>query len=130
MPAVRYSSSSGEYGVIDRTARHDVAVAGVRWLSSLFLVFRLHHRKAIALQVQHRFLWLDVVEPRVVAAEDRGLDCALRVAERSVAIFLLHRLGNFQAAQAFDLPLRAAGPQRVGAPADAIDAEPLDQGPH
>src|SRR5215831_7580918 len=62
------------------------------------LVLGLHRGQAIAAHFQHRALGLDVVEPRVIAAEDRGLDRTVGRAERCEAVLLLHRLGNFEPA--------------------------------
>src|SRR5882762_3633451 len=39
-------------------------------------------------------------------------------------------VGALQSPQALDLPLRRAGPYRVGAPDDAVMAQPLNQGTH
>ena len=39
----------------------------------------------------------------------------------------LHGLGDFQAAQGFDLPLRRAGPHRIGAPDHVVGAHALNQ---
>src|SRR6266568_1975679 len=72
-------------------------------------------------------MFLQPVEPRGVAAEDRGLDRALGRPQRLEPVFLLHVLGDLQPAQPFDLPLRRAGPHRIGAPDQMVCAEPADQ---
>ena len=51
-------------------------------------------------------------------------------AERREAVLLLHVLGDLQPAQPLDLPLRRAGPHRVGAPHHVIGAQSFDQRPH
>src|SRR5882762_5482340 len=71
-----------------------------------------------------------LVEARAVAAEDAGLHRAVGRAERREAVFLLHVLGDLEPAQRLDLPLRRAGPQRVGAPDDMVGAEALDERAH
>ena len=73
---------------------------------------------------------LDAVEPRGIHAEDRALDLAGGGAERREAVFVLYVLRNFQAVQAFDLPLRRAGPDRVGAPHHVIRTQSPDQHAH
>src|SRR5471032_1590607 len=113
--------------MIDRSRRHHITIARVGRLRASLLVFRLHHREAVALELKHRALGLDAVKPRIVAAEDRALDRPVGGAERGVAELLLHVFRYLKTAQAFDLPLRRAGPQRVGAPADTVGAETLDQ---
>src|SRR5947207_12792985 len=50
-------------------------------------------------------LGLEVVEPRVVAAEDRGLERPFSRSEGLESVFLLQVLGDLQAPQRFDLPL-------------------------
>jgi len=62
--------------------------------------------------------------------KQNAIDRAGSVAERLEAVLLLQRLRNLEPAQSFDLPLRRAGPDRVGAPADVIDAEAADENPH
>ena len=46
------------------------------------------------------------------------------------AVLLAHVLGDLEPAQPLDLPLRRAGPQRVGAPHDVVGAQALDQHAH
>src|SRR4051812_47619810 len=96
--------------VIHAPVRHHVAIARVGRLRSRLLIFRLHQGKPVAADVEHRALGLDVVKPRIVAAEDRGLHGPVGCAQRRVAEFLLHGFGDFEAPQTFDLPLRCPGP--------------------
>src|SRR5215831_6690361 len=62
----------------------------------------LDRGQTIAAHFQRRAFRLDVVELRVIAAEDCGLDRTIGRAERCEAVLLLHRLRNFEPAQAFD----------------------------
>src|SRR5579875_659762 len=58
-----------------------------------------------------------------VEAEDLVFDV---VGQFGVAIFLLHFLRHFQLAQAHDLALRTAAPDRIGAPEDVVHPGYLD----
>ncbi len=120
------STKHGEVG--DRLG--DVAVAHVARLAAALVVLGLENRELVVLQLELGLLGLDVVEPRIVAAEDCALHRAVRGTERGEAVFLLHVLGDLEAAQALDLPLRRAGPHGVGAPAHAVDTHLLDHDAH
>ena len=73
---------------------------------------------------------LVLVQARRVLAEDRALDGAVGGAERREAVLALHVLRNLEPAQRLDLPLRRAGPYRVGPPYDVVGAEALDERAH
>src|ERR1700730_10741232 len=104
------------------------AVAHVRRIAAAPLVVRLDGGEAIV--APRRLLDLVAVHPGRVLAEDGALDQAVGLSKCCEAVFLAHVLGNLEAAQPLDLPLRCAGPQRVGAPDDMVDAHALDQHAH
>src|ERR1700704_5407669 len=76
------------------------------------LTFELR-KPIIKIGVGGRF---DAVEPRRVHAENRALHFAGCCAQRRETVLALHVHGDLQAAQALDLPLRRAGPYRIGPP--------------
>src|SRR5476649_2060217 len=96
-----------------RSARpRDVTVAQIAASGTVLPVRRLERGEAVLRPEPG--MALEVVEPRHVLAEDRILDRAVGRTERGEAVLLLHVLGNLETAQAFDLPLRRAGPHGVG----------------
>src|SRR5262245_62724629 len=64
-----------------------------------------------------------------ILAKNSILDEPVSWTERSETMPLLHVLGNLETTQGFDLPLRRAGPNTIGAPYHMIGTEALDQGP-
>src|SRR3981189_2745949 len=110
------------------SAWRDEAVAHVRRIAAAPLVVGLDGGEAIV--TPGRLLDLVTVHPGRVLAEDGALDRAVGRSKCREAVFPAHVLGNLEAAQPLDLPLRRAGPQRVGAPDDVVDAHALDQHAH
>ena len=88
----------------------DIAIAQVAGTRALPVIVLLQGRKTVPLSSSAGAALVDIVKPRIVVAEDGGLDRAARRTQRLEAMLLLHVFGNFQPAQAFDLPLRRAGP--------------------
>ena len=80
------------------------------------------------MSVSYRRLLLrrEAVDPGAVGAEDRALHRAVGRAHRREAVLLLDVLRDLEPAQRLDLPLRRAGPERVGAPDDVVGAHALD----
>src|SRR5205823_11778787 len=107
------------------SAGNDVAVAQVRGVAAPPLVVLLDRSEAIVAPC--RLLDVVLVHARRIAAEDRLLERPIGRAELAVAVLLAHILGDLEAAQALDLPLRRTGPQCVGAPDDMVGAQALDQ---
>src|SRR6185436_10596447 len=103
----------------------DVAVGEVGALAAVLLVDRLAVRELVVLERAHHLRRV-AVEAGVVAAEDRGLHRTGGGPHWREAVFLLDLLGDFHAAQRLDLPLRRAGPERVGAPHHVVGAHVLD----
>src|SRR6516165_3367576 len=73
---------------------------------------------------------VEIVEPYCVLGEDPVLDRAVSRAQRLEPVALLHLLRDLETAQPFDLPLRRAGPNRIGAPQHVVGAKPLDERAH
>src|SRR5689334_1399685 len=96
-----------------RVAR-DVAIAQIARHAAGGTVIALELGQPIA--VGRICTGLEAIQPRGIFPEDRALDRSGRRTERSEAELALHVLGDLQTTQAFDLPLRRAGPHRVGAP--------------
>src|SRR6516164_6176389 len=99
-----------KYGVIHWSVWNDVAIAHVGAGWACLLILDLQSGELVELEIEHRLLRINPVKLRVITTEDRGLYWAVSRAERRKAVLLLHVFGDFDPAQAFDLPLRRAGP--------------------
>src|SRR5258707_3730921 len=110
---------------IGRLGGANVAVAQVRGLLGGRCVLVLERREAVLGKGRHfgvvSCLQLDLVEPSRIASEDQLLSGAVGIAERRKSVLLLHFFGDFEPAQRFNLPLRRALPDRVGAPHNVSD---------
>src|SRR5882672_5707587 len=91
---------------------NDEPVAQVGGLAAAPLVVGLERGETIV--APRRLLDLVAVHPGRVLAEDGALDRSVGRPELGKAVLLAHVLGDLQPAQALDLPLRRAGPHRVG----------------
>src|SRR5260370_21831418 len=69
---------------------------------------------------------VDMEQPGGIQPEDLVLD---DVGQLRILELFQQLIGHLQTAQAFDLPLRAAAPDRIGAPEDVIGAGYLDHLP-
>src|SRR5260221_3354584 len=108
--------------------RGDVTIAQIAAPRAVLLVRRLERREAV-LRAEPG-MTLVIVETRHVLAANRILHRTVGRTDRGEAVSLLHVLGDLETAQAFDLPLRQAGPTGIGAPDHMIGAESLDQRSH
>jgi len=86
----------------------NVTIGGVASLAALFQVGELHFADAVLLPLRKvALLHRNIVVRSRIEAEDRTLDGAVRLPERGVAETLLQILGNLEAPEGLDLPLRA-----------------------
>src|SRR5262245_39704523 len=127
----RRGQLSGERRPIHLRLRVHVAVAQMRRRLAILEVLVPHHGEAVLVWADVGALRnVEVVELGVGAAEDHVLERAVGGSERLEAVLLLHVLRDFEAAQRLDLPLRRAGPHRVGAPYDFVVAKTLTHDAH
>src|SRR5262245_21991170 len=90
----------------------DVPVSAVTAAFTLFLIIFFKLRKTIVFECGP-LLWREIVELRIVVAQDRSLDRTVRWSQGLEPVLLLHLIGNLEPAQGFDLPLRGPGPDRI-----------------
>src|SRR5207253_1032271 len=107
----------------------DVPVPGVGAGAAHRDVLGLDRRDLVTSNFTLGGAYVELVEPRGVAAEDRGLDEPIGGTERGETVLLLHVIGDLQTAQRLDLPLGRPVPHRVAAPDDVVGAHPLTSVP-
>src|SRR5262245_19624889 len=109
----------------------DVPVAQIGGLAHPLFVLAAQARQPVGRVAGHRRvlgrLQPQAIKTRGVATEDHLLHRTVRAAESGKAMFLLHVLGDFQAAHGLDLPLWRAVPNRIGSPQHVVGTEALDQ---
>src|SRR4051794_30068540 len=107
---------------------HNIPVAQVARQASGLSIVALDSSQAIF--VCSKCTRLQAVQSRRIFTEDRTLDRPGRGPERREAELALHVLGNLEAPQPFDLPLRCARPDRIRPPHHALRPQPFQQRPH
>src|SRR4051794_15083210 len=105
--------------------RNDVAVRSEAAVLPVPEIGRLHSADAVAFEIG---VSLDLVVAYPIATQDSVLHRPIGRTERRETVLPLHVLGDLEATQRFDLPLRRAVPNGIRTPEYVVHPKTLDQG--